>query len=1186
MRNQQKAQEILNGIFLPAQITKHASFDIQNYMQPFTEETKKKLVKVAYSTYVERDNPARKWHMEYVEGRPYIVALEENIMITADSYDIREAAQGAMIYKGDVVIDDIPLPVTTDVKAVVSHLKGYTEEYKHLPPELFLEVVRKSATELSTRFTKAESGSLAKTAARKKKVQKSTEDKDTEESDGAKGSVPNIELYDQTDPKQLELLSGIGQQSLSDIEYQKLLARDRQSKPIKDLVNNVLPSKEQLLSDAKGTKLEPMIKTMYNEQARIDKELSKTLGVESLAALGEEFHDVMTGKSSLDNNGQKKVLMGFLHATITVANMARSMMFPMFDQMASITEHFKKELEKSPEFKTGKGIAFSPELQVKVQSLTKLFGFLAATNYMEQFKGKKVLTVEDYDVFLSKVKGDMQLVKRKLSEVSEEEAKLLKEAGEISLTLASNKELKNTFYDKVGNLLYLSEKQKEVYGLINIASHTVTTSVLAQFMTPEGVPGPVTTQTGLSMSHTLHPLSSLMESIEKAVTYVPTFDLLKDPVINKAAQELGIRDQVVDILAKTNPTSSLPIFNAGKVNVLTAVKTAAAKHEQGQKVVNYASEILESIGSGILPRARVTSLGQIADTVLLNLQQDIVRIFNNLKIPATEVNSSMTSLRNDLKSHAQNIQGLITKFLTSTNNGGSLYQKITQMPDMSWEKLEAYRDVISSFIHSLTENLGKTAGLLLYRLFKRASDSVQIPLSTLLDAYQSALTDMNQWIASVREEQPSMLDKFKNILTPQPSLVPIAASFKQAAKKEPVVDARLLEASKELQNLYQNLNQTRKLVNGMYLHYMLPFVQEFTSQEILELTSTGVPQKDLAAYGDIVHRLAQQAAVKLKDYEEVATRLISKLGPMIVTVQENVPSTTQFQYGEEIPNIKVLVRALEPMFGKDLTKLDMALNLLRNTNKGFNGILRGLIGDSQLVPDAIKRITVDIPGRVLEPGQPSVDVGRITPEVERGIAAYEVIHPIYEYKRSAEANELEQKLLDSGWDKFIQELTGLIPSSETKRYDKVAVAEVIQRQWSKLPVKQRETMLKKFNPSERSFIETNLQRPNLAKAKEDYEKEMVTSPAYVGSIEYLKNLPQEIKQEVLEKVMNKRERLIGLIPKTQKKRQQRKSALQEVVKFAEQTNPLQTAKSVFEDVIDNVDDGLQALNQLATTLMV
>lgn len=153
MQNKKLAESLIRSAFNP-QVESNSKVLVQkkSYLIPFEGEVTKKFMKIASSTYVDLSEPEKVWRLELLEGKPYIVALERSNILTAEDYDVHDAVQGVMVYKGNKVIANIPLPPAADAKAIASKLKERVASINHLPSQLIIEVLTKEASSLSSVF--------------------------------------------------------------------------------------------------------------------------------------------------------------------------------------------------------------------------------------------------------------------------------------------------------------------------------------------------------------------------------------------------------------------------------------------------------------------------------------------------------------------------------------------------------------------------------------------------------------------------------------------------------------------------------------------------------------------------------------------------------------------------------------------------------------------------------------------------------------------------------------------------------------------------------------------------------------------------------------------------------------------------------------------------------------------------
>lgn len=154
MLNKKLAEFLIRTTF--TQTSNTPTFDTptqkKSYLIPFEGEVTKRFMKIASSTYVDLSEPEKVWRLEVLEGKPYIVALEKSNILHTEDYDVHDAVQGIMLYKGDRVIANIPLPPTADAKAIATRLKEKVSSLNHLPPQLMVEVITKEASLLSNTF--------------------------------------------------------------------------------------------------------------------------------------------------------------------------------------------------------------------------------------------------------------------------------------------------------------------------------------------------------------------------------------------------------------------------------------------------------------------------------------------------------------------------------------------------------------------------------------------------------------------------------------------------------------------------------------------------------------------------------------------------------------------------------------------------------------------------------------------------------------------------------------------------------------------------------------------------------------------------------------------------------------------------------------------------------------------------
>lgn len=154
MQNKKLAESLIQSAFTQTGDTPAPTVRTQkkSYLIPFEGEVTKKFMKIASSTYVDLAEPEKVWRLEVLDGKPFIVALEKSNILHAEDYDVHDAIQGVMLYKGDKVIANIPLPSTADAKAIAARLKERVASLNHLPSQLIVEVITKEASSLSNTF--------------------------------------------------------------------------------------------------------------------------------------------------------------------------------------------------------------------------------------------------------------------------------------------------------------------------------------------------------------------------------------------------------------------------------------------------------------------------------------------------------------------------------------------------------------------------------------------------------------------------------------------------------------------------------------------------------------------------------------------------------------------------------------------------------------------------------------------------------------------------------------------------------------------------------------------------------------------------------------------------------------------------------------------------------------------------
>lgn len=313
MENKKLAKDLIRSIFAD---TKESNPIIhiqkKSYLIPFEGNVTKRFIKIASSTYVNLEEPEKVWRLEVLEGKPYIVALEKSNIIQAEDYDVHEAVQGVMLYKGDKVIANIPLPPTADAKTIAERLKEKVASLSHLPPKLLIDVVTKEASSLSNTFV----------------------DIKTYHTKVAELS-PKSKLYDEL--HKIKFPSNIGER------FELAISKIKGDKSKVNLIQNIVNSFKNVLNKIRSKML-----TIKNKGDISEEELNKMLrefgiGLEDLGAdilkTESTIQRLVTAKKPTSKNPANKKPTNPVESTVSAEEEFRALFADLFLTLGKIKEN-------------------------------------------------------------------------------------------------------------------------------------------------------------------------------------------------------------------------------------------------------------------------------------------------------------------------------------------------------------------------------------------------------------------------------------------------------------------------------------------------------------------------------------------------------------------------------------------------------------------------------------------------------------------------------------------------------------------------------------------------------------------------------------------------------------------------------------------------------------------------------
>lgn len=109
-------------------------------IKKLTPEVRSGLTKIAFNTYAHRDDLAKVWSIEVIDGSEFIVAQDSGVPIN-NNYEIKSGENEIQILKGNQLIHTQEMDASVDTERLASTLRAKIGTYTYLPPLLFVEAM-------------------------------------------------------------------------------------------------------------------------------------------------------------------------------------------------------------------------------------------------------------------------------------------------------------------------------------------------------------------------------------------------------------------------------------------------------------------------------------------------------------------------------------------------------------------------------------------------------------------------------------------------------------------------------------------------------------------------------------------------------------------------------------------------------------------------------------------------------------------------------------------------------------------------------------------------------------------------------------------------------------------------------------------------------------------------------------
>jgi hypothetical protein len=1124
------------------------------YIKEFTPAIEKEMVKIGFSTYVERDDLARKWRVETIEGKPYIVAVDENIVVHSDQYDVRDAAQGTMLYKGDMVVGNISLPSSTDAKAVTAELKSRMSSYKHLPVSLFVDVMTKEAQALSTRFLKMQSnmGGNIRTAARSPKKKTDSSKQDTESEPVPSRFDDTVELTpEQTRQKQLreQLASHVTEQLLSSSSLTDLddyvASSNVPLSEILDKMNNVAPEKLLENPDVKGTALEPIMKRIVNTVKSVREKYPK----EKLQQMGKEIKSILTNTSVQTSDQQTSILFDYMRYTITTTQMLKAAVFGYIQTATNLIPRYIDSLMTA--FKEYDADAVSIEDPNLLKAITSFSAIVKLIAGKSAFGGDPAhYTMEDLSRVTTTVKEAFATITENLSQGQDTLKNLssLPKSFLLKMSLAQQGEgIAKQLGVIITELNILSPAQWDILSLISVKTTAFQTSISAAF-SRAGLPATYTTQVAPSSTMGVNSMSGKAEFDTTKISQLDFSGILNNTFLKELFMSLGLQDgfRVLSDLTTNKISARQDVLTIPRL--ITTSKTATDPNQL--KVV--AETVNESITHILNDKLILLTPAEYTSSVsdLLDIKEQTVQGLTHAQ--ATDIIPRVTQefdkLIGSFKTVAENIKKLTTTIVT---------------PDNQKKLIMGIRSAISS--GSITADEGQAFAWVLGSLFKQLqSGTPAVLLQPAGKEYSQKMTEPMQKkrkmssikFAEESDNTASLLEisqKYKEVLHQLNTIIEYAqhqtsneqspsrdfalaaklqSVIKTAAKKEDVATPKnrpdLKEVVAATEKLSKMFNSVETLIGVALLQTQDPILREFTSGEFSSIFGEGFSSNTTPMeVQDKVRALEYAVARKVRDLSQKKDVISSMKTDLIGGVDHQLDiaisrgpvqvKTDSLGSDQMTPQIKLFTTIL------GTTPQDIAafFDVSRNTIKDVMGSVKGIGQSSKVLKDAFPKLKATTTERY--PSQKGVLVEHMAPDVGSATAALLFTNPTIFARWSDQAKNManslkgapdKAKALEAFADQILPEafesasgkspvVLGMVYSTALKSF------------MGSLSPEEKTSVWNAVTPDTQKFIRQYLSKPGLEDVSNAYQNIIQQAGSKEKAQKYLQSLSERGFEDVL-----------------------------------------------------------------------